>query len=189
MPPACCRPSGAWRRRPANRKSICSDRQKAVSWLRSARQREREVSVTGEKKKLLPIGEVAHLLGITTRTIRYYEEFGIMAPPQRLDGGHRVYAREDITRLKFILKLKELGLTLREMQELADLYRIHQDTDRIMPRLLQILDGHLRHIDGKISTLGSLRQEIAGYRRRIAEILQQDDQAPTTDKETTHDFR
>jgi DNA-binding transcriptional MerR regulator len=125
------------------------------------------------KKELLQIGEVAEMLGITTRTIRYYEEFGIMAPPQRLEGGNRVYAKEDILRLKFILKLKELGISLKEMQELSDIYKIHKDSDKMMPRLLQFLDKHIHHIDEKITKLSSLRQDIVGYRGRIADILKE----------------
>jgi DNA-binding transcriptional MerR regulator len=125
------------------------------------------------KKELLQIGEVAEMLGITTRTIRYYEEFGIMAPPQRLEGGNRVYAKEDILRLKFILKLKELGISLKEMQELSDIYKIHKDSDKMMPRLLQFLDKHIHHIDEKITKLSSLRQDIVGYRGRIADVLKE----------------
>lgn len=121
----------------------------------------------------IQIGEVAEMLGITTRTIRYYEEFGIMEAPQRLDGGRRVYDKDDILRLKFILKLKELGITLKEMQELADIYKIHKDSDKLMPRLLQFLDMHIQKIDEKISKLSSLRQDIVGYRARIADILQE----------------
>lgn len=124
-----------------------------------------------KKKDHLQIGEVAEMLDVTTRTIRYYEEFGIMEPPQRLEGGMRIYAKEDITRLRFILKLKELGITLKEMQELADIYKLHKDSDKIMPRLLEILDHHIRKIDEKITKLSSLRQDIVGYRGRISDIL------------------
>lgn len=126
-----------------------------------------------KKKDHVQIGEVAEMLGVTTRTIRYYEEFGIMEPPQRLEGGMRIYGKEDITRLKFILKLKELGITLKEMQELADIYKLHKDSDKIMPRLLEILDHHIQKIDEKITKLSSLRQDIVGYRGRISEILKE----------------
>jgi DNA-binding transcriptional MerR regulator len=125
------------------------------------------------RKDHLQIGEVAEMLGITTRTIRYYEEFGIMEAPQRLDGGMRIYGKEDITRLKFILKLKEIGISLKEMQELSDIYKLHKDSDKIMPRLLEILDHHIRNIDEKITKLSSLRQDIVGYRGRIADILKE----------------
>jgi len=119
------------------------------------------------------IGELAKKLGITTRTIRYYEEIGLMGPPERLGGGTRTYQREDVLRLKFILKLKELGITLREMHELADNFDTgNQDFGKITPRLLEILDRHIGKVDEKIANLSSLRQEIVAYRTRILEILQ-----------------
>ncbi|MHB1400069.1 MAG: MerR family transcriptional regulator [Trichloromonadaceae bacterium] len=121
--------------------------------------------------EVMQIGELAEMLGITTRTIRYYEEIGIMEAPQRLEGGMRVYAKEDILRLKFILKLKEIGLNLKEMHELADIYRLHKDSDRIMPKLLEFLDEHIQKIDEKMSRLASLRKDIADYRVRISDIL------------------
>lgn len=121
--------------------------------------------------EVMQIGELAEMLGITTRTIRYYEEIGLMEAPQRLVGGMRVYAKEDILRLKFILKLKEIGLNLKEMHELADIYRLHQDSDRIMPKLLEFLDEHIQKIDEKMSRLASLRKDITDYRVRISDIL------------------
>ena len=54
----------------------------------------------------MSIGVLAKGLGITTRTIRYYEEIGLMPPSPRTSGGVRVYTKEEILRLKFILKLK-----------------------------------------------------------------------------------
>ncbi|PNU19615.1 MerR family transcriptional regulator [Geothermobacter hydrogeniphilus] len=119
------------------------------------------------------IGELAKKLGITTRTIRYYEEIGLMGVSERLGGGTRTYQREDVLRLKFILKLKELGITLREMQELADNFDTgNQDFGKITPRLLEILDRHIGKVDQKIANLSSLRQEIVAYRQRILDILQ-----------------
>ena len=60
-------------------------------------------------QKPVQIGELAKQLSITTRTIRYYEEIGLMGKSDRLRGGTRSYSKEDILRLKFILKLKGLG--------------------------------------------------------------------------------
>ena len=73
-----------------------------------------------ENKELVQIGDLAKQLGITTRTIRYYEEIGLMGLSQRVGTGARLYGRDNIRRLKFILKLKELGISLKEMRELAD---------------------------------------------------------------------
>ncbi|TYO95797.1 DNA-binding transcriptional MerR regulator [Geothermobacter ehrlichii] len=123
------------------------------------------------------IGELAKRLGITTRTIRYYEEIGLMGSTERLGGGTRTYQKEDVLRLKFILKLKELGITLREMQELADNFDTsNRDFTKITPRLLEILDHHIGKVDQKIANLSSLRQEIVAYRQRILDILNGDAQ-------------
>jgi DNA-binding transcriptional MerR regulator len=121
--------------------------------------------------KLVQIGEVAKMLGITTRTIRYYEEVGITGIPLR-ESGSRKYSKQDIVRLKFVLKLKELGITLREMQELAEHYDLNdQDRDQIMPQLLDFLDAHLNKVDTKISKLASLRDDIVTYRLKVVGIL------------------
>ncbi len=123
--------------------------------------------------KSVPIGELAKELGITTRTIRYYEEIGLMGPPERLGGGARTYQRDAVLRLKFILKMKELGISLKEIQELAKNYDTHQqDFDTITPRLLEILDLHIGKVDQKIANLSALREEIVAYRSRILDILQ-----------------
>ncbi|MCW8858151.1 MAG: MerR family transcriptional regulator [Deltaproteobacteria bacterium] len=123
--------------------------------------------------QFIQIGELAKKLGITTRTIRYYEEIGLMGAPERLGGGTRTYSREDVLRLKFILKLKELGITLKEMQELAENFDTNQQAfGKITPKLLEILDAHIGKVDQKIANLASLRKEIVDYRGRIIDILQ-----------------
>lgn len=123
-------------------------------------------------KQSVQIGELARSLGITTRTIRYYEEIGLMGPPERLGGGTRTYNRDDTLRLKFILKLKELGISLNEMQELAKNFDVNQqDFHTITPKLLEMLDFHISKVDKKIESLASLRSEIVAYRTRIVDIL------------------
>nr|WP_281182342.1 MerR family DNA-binding protein [Desulfurella multipotens] len=75
--------------------------------------------------------------------------------------------------MKFILKLKELGLTLKEMLELADIYNQHKQSITIMPKLIEILDDHIDKIDSRISKLASLRNDIVEYRKRILSIIEQ----------------
>src|SRR5512139_2152884 len=115
------------------------------------------------------IGELARTLGITTRTLRLYEQLGLIDPPQRTEGGIRYYTKEDIRRIRFVLKVKELGLSLKQMQELAEIYRQTKMPDRIMPRLIEILDAHTDAIHRKIGKLSSLARDISEYRRRIVE--------------------
>lgn len=95
-----------------------------------------------------------------------------MGPPERLGGGTRTYSRDDTLRLKFILKLKELGISLNEMQELAKNFDVNQqDFHTITPKLLEMLDLHINKVDKKIESLASLRSEIVAYRTRIVDIL------------------
>jgi DNA-binding transcriptional MerR regulator len=118
------------------------------------------------------IGELAKRLNITTRTIRYYEEIGLMGPTERLGGGTRTYNKDDILRLKFILKLKQLGISLKDIQELSDIFDINaQNFNTITPKLIEILDQHISKVDEKIASLSSLRQDIVEYRVRITDML------------------
>lgn len=118
----------------------------------------------------MQISDLAQKLGITTRTIRLYEQMGLVEAPQRTEGGIRVYEKSDITRFKFVLKLKALGLSLAEMKQLADLYNREECVpDKIMPRLLDLLERHLAAISKRVGKLQSLEKEISEYRTRIVE--------------------
>lgn len=116
----------------------------------------------------MQISDLAETLGITTRTIRLYEKFGLVEPPKRTEGRVRYYEKADVTRFKFVLRLKTLGLSLEEMKELAELYNREQQTpDKIMPRLIELLDTHLNSIKEKVATLQRLEKDISEYRTRI----------------------
>lgn len=121
----------------------------------------------------MQISDLAEMLGITTRTIRLYEKIGLVEPPKRTDGRVRYYEKADVKRFKFVLKLKTLGLSLEEMKELAEIYtREAHIPEKIMPRLLELLDTHLKNIRQKITTLKSLETEIDAYRQRIVDQFQ-----------------
>ncbi len=137
--------------------------------------------MTIQNEELVQIGELAKQLGITTRTIRYYEEIGLMGLSKRVGTGARLYSREDIRRLKFILKLKVIGIGLKEMQQLAENFDTQgqsfpsqqQKFSTITPQLLEILDLHINKVDEKISKLSSLRKDIVDYRLRILNSLKE----------------
>jgi MerR family transcriptional regulator, repressor of the yfmOP operon len=116
----------------------------------------------------MQISDLAETLGITARTIRLYEKLGLVDSPKRTDGRVRYYEKADVKRFKFVLKLKELGLSLEEMQELANLFEKEKKSpEKIMPRLTELLDTHLNSIKQKVSTLQSLEKDITDYRHRI----------------------
>jgi len=119
-------------------------------------------------EEYMQISDLAEALNITTRTIRLYEQLGLVEPPKRTEGGIRVYEKADIIRFKFVLKLKALGLSLQEMKELADIYyREQRLPEKIMPRLIELLDSHLDNMRKKISQLRSLETDIAKYKQKI----------------------
>lgn len=117
------------------------------------------------------IGEVAAKVAMTERTIRYYEELGLLDSVKRLDGGTRVYTDDDVRRLTFIRKLKVLGLSLQEMHELEGVYTRQRSNRSVLPRLIELLDAHLLSVDSRIAELGALRDEIRSYREHLAQRL------------------
>jgi DNA-binding transcriptional MerR regulator len=119
------------------------------------------------------IGELAAKVGVTERTIRYYEERGLLESVKRLEGGQRVYTDDDIRRLKFIQKLKVLGLSLAEMQELETLYGRHHTNAKVLPRLIELLDSHLVTVSKRLGELAALRDEIRSYRQHVTKRLEE----------------
>jgi DNA-binding transcriptional MerR regulator len=69
---------------------------------------------------LLQIGDVAERVGLSLRTLRYYEEVGLLTPDSRTQGGFRLYASEQVDRIALIKQMKPLGFTVQEMRELLD---------------------------------------------------------------------
>ena len=123
--------------------------------------------IQSETEEITPIGELAISLGLTTRTLRYWEEVGIIESVQRADGATRGYTPYTVRRIKFIMKLKELGLTIKEMQDLYVAYGEAKQTERMIPRLVEIMDEHINLIDEKMAKLASLRKDIVDYRQKI----------------------
>lgn len=69
----------------------------------------------------LQIGEVAERTGVTQRTLRFYEEKGLLRPPTRMEGGFRLYSEEDVRRVNHIRRLQDLlGVTLAEIKEMVE---------------------------------------------------------------------
>jgi DNA-binding transcriptional MerR regulator len=121
--------------------------------------------------KYYQIGELARMIDVSPRTIRYYEEIGLLNSVKRIEGGKRVYTDMDLQRLKFIKRLKHLGLTLSEMLELEDIYQIHRTNKKVLPRLLELLDSHTGKIDERINSLLKLKTEIQTYHVKVSQKI------------------
>jgi MerR family transcriptional regulator, repressor of the yfmOP operon len=140
----------------------------------------------------LRIGEVAKLAGTTPRTIRYYEEIGLLpVGGGREPGAHRAYAEADVERLADLLRLKDLlGVSLEELKELveaedarASLRREWHGGVEDPVRRRQILEQSQTYIDRQLELVRRRREEIAkleaeltARRKRVRELLRQSEQ-------------
>jgi DNA-binding transcriptional MerR regulator len=145
----------------------------------------------------LRIGDVARLAGTTPRTIRYYEEIGLLpAARERQPGSHRTYAASDVERLTELLRMKDLlGVSLEELKELVEaedaraaLRREWRDGVDDPVRRRQILEESNAHLSRQLELVRRRRDEIAaleahlvGRRRRVRELMRELDRAPARD--------
>jgi len=79
--------------------------------------------------KPMQIGEVAERSGLSLRTLRHYDEIGLLTPSMRSDGGFRLYTRDDLERLMVIRRMKPLGYSLEDMHRVMDLLRAGEGLD------------------------------------------------------------
>jgi MerR family copper efflux transcriptional regulator len=102
----------------------------------------------------MKIGELARQTGVAIDTVRYYERQGLLPPPARMESGYRSYALDDVHRLRFIRRAKDLGFTLEEISGLLELSsRRHED----MAELKQAAKVRLERIDERIAELQRVR--------------------------------
>ncbi|MFL5708546.1 MAG: MerR family transcriptional regulator, partial [Chloroflexota bacterium] len=141
---------------------------------------------------LLRIGDVAELVGTTARTIRYYEEMGLLEPAARSEGDYRLYDDSDLERLQFIRSLRDdAGFSLAQIGQLLEdehvrernRERIHQTDDPDERRSL-ILDarGRVDHqveiLEAKAARLAAMIEEARGRRAHLDEHLAELDGGP-----------
>jgi DNA-binding transcriptional MerR regulator len=87
-----------------------------------------EVQKTAADEPCLQIGEVADRTGVTQRTLRFYEERGLLKPPTRMEGGFRLYSENDVGRVEQIKRLQTLlGLTLAEIKEMVEAEEVREE--------------------------------------------------------------
>lgn len=116
---------------------------------------------------LAKIGDVATLLATSVRTIRYYEEEGLLAPI-RSSGGTRLYSRRHIDRLRAILRLTREGYPIEMIKALASAREGCRTGDESQTSVGGHLDGILAEIDAQMERLGTLRAHIAAARHVVA---------------------
>jgi DNA-binding transcriptional MerR regulator len=120
-----------------------------------------------QKPNGLNITQVCEQTELSARTVRYYEELGLLPNVRRHSGGRRVYGPDEVERLFFIQRLKTLGLSLTEIKDLNAVYSIAGSTREMLARLDLLLADRLSDLDRRIKQLEDLRQEIRAYRDHV----------------------
>lgn len=103
----------------------------------------------------LVIGEVAKRTGLPAKTIRYYEETGLIPEAGRADNGYRVYDARAVHLLRFVKRARDLGFS---MQQVSSLLALWADEKRSSADVKKLAKQHLQEIERKIAELQSLRQ-------------------------------
>ena len=116
----------------------------------------------------LSIAEVCERTSLSARTVRYYEELGLLPDVRRKAGARRVYGADEVERIRFIQRLKKLGLSLAEIRDLSDVHAIGGSTAAMLDRLDEVLAQRLSELDARIGELAGLRDQIEKYRARVA---------------------
>jgi DNA-binding transcriptional MerR regulator len=115
------------------------------------------------RDKLHSVRDVCDQIGVSARTLRYYEELGLLPGVRRRNGGRRAYGHDEIERLRFIQRLKSLGLSLQEIGELNAVYAIHGSTRAMLEKLRELLRQHLAGLEHKARDLQTLQSEMKSY--------------------------
>lgn len=118
------------------------------------------------------ITELAQEFGITPRTIRFYEDQGLLNPKREGNGGrHRVFAARERIRLKLALRGKRLGLSLSEIKTLVDMYESPKDSEAQLKRFLTVLAEHRQKLERQREDLETTLAEIAAHERECLQLL------------------
>ena len=126
---------------------------------------------------LIRIGDVARQFDLTLRTLRFYEDKGLISP--RREGSARLYSRKDITRLKLILLGRKVGFSLREVKQIMDLYDpadsnmrqyrvLVEKSQRQMVKLEKQRAAIDEAIDELTGAMSQWRAALAGHQRKMA---------------------
>jgi DNA-binding transcriptional MerR regulator len=118
-------------------------------------------------EKRCVIGEVARRLALNPKTIRYYEQVGLIAEPERSGAGYRLYRHSDEERLRFIATARRAGFTLGEIKEMLAL----RDEGRPpCSYVAATVERKLGEVDRQLIELRQLKQELTALRRKAATL-------------------
>lgn len=110
-------------------------------------------------KKTYSITELAHAFGVTTRTLRYYEELGLLAP-KRSEGGQRIFTKKEYTQLILIFRGKKFGFQLDEIKEMIQLFDRDRTGKKQLERTIEYGKEKIGEVNERIEELIMIRSEM-----------------------------
>jgi len=108
------------------------------------------------------IGELARECGVNSKTIRYYEAFGLLPKAARAPSGHRIYSERDLQRLRFIRRAKGIGLPLASIRQITT-FADTGSCQHLRPRLKELIVAQLAEIENRIKDLRALQRVLRGH--------------------------
>lgn len=111
------------------------------------------------------IGEAAAAAGMTAKTLRFYEESGLLPAAKRSNNGYRDYNQDSVTRLEFIRRGRAAGLALAQIREIL---AIREAGEAPCTHVHDMLAGQLADLDNQITELMALRSAVAGLHATVA---------------------
>ena len=145
-----------------------------------------EVQKAAPDEPCLQIGEVAERTGVTQRTLRFYEERGLLKPPTRMEGGFRLYSENDVGRVEQIKRLQSLlGLTLAEIKDMVEAeelreelnatYRPDRPTEERIERIakrIEITQRQHNIISAKLDAMVEMRKDLEEKLKHYDEVME-----------------
>lgn len=119
--------------------------------------------------KIFSVTELARDLGVTPRTIRFYEDQGLIAPQRA--GNTRVYTHRDRARMILILRGKQLGFSLRDIKEYLDLYVVDTTQSEQLQHLVKKARERITQLEGQLQAVKTTLQELRDIERVSLETL------------------
>ncbi len=121
----------------------------------------------GDRPQLMRIGDLAKKAGTTMRTIRYYEQIGLISPAARTRGGFRLYAEDDLRRLRLIKNLQLVDTPLAQLKAFFDQRQRGRIASQIAPGISRLLQQQLREVEKRVQQYQSIEASL----RETIEIL------------------
>ncbi|ENY72228.1 putative transcriptional regulator [Aeromonas diversa CDC 2478-85] len=123
----------------------------------------------GKKEESYTISELAREFDITTRSIRFYEDQGLLQPTRR--GQSRIYSRQDRVRLKLTLRGKRLGFSLAEIRALLDLYETDKSSRTQLTTMLTMIESHRVGLRQQMEDIRQVLQDLEAAEQRCKSAL------------------